>query len=54
VSADKFMLLIWDLTLYSLHSSSVTASQHCDMLDLFVKYWPLSTYTVPSLVEYGA
>ena len=52
-SESAFMLLVWDVTIYSQHSPEVSPVQYGDVLNLFVTYWPLSTYTVPTIIEYG-
>lgn len=51
-SAEKFMLLVWDLLLYARHSDAIDSSQYVDMQRLFVSLWPLP-YELPYLVEYG-
>lgn len=52
LTADQFMLLVWDLVLYARHSDAVNCDQYGDVQELFRTVWPLP-YELPFLVGHG-
>ena len=53
-SNSAFMLLVFDCTLTARRDTSFTCAQYGDLLDIYIELWPLTTYTIPGLIGYGA